>query len=63
MRDTFILDHRDDEFLKYGPDCVLQSKLTELFLAEHALRELTQREEWLDHKIIALKKGHGYRVK
>lgn len=56
-RETFKFHKDGDKFLKYGPDYVLRSKLTELFLAEHALRELIQREEWLHHKVIALKKA------
>lgn len=56
-RETFTFDNDNNRFLKYGSDYVLRSKLTELFLAEHALRELIQREEWLHHKVIALKKA------
>ena len=56
-RETFTFDKDDYKFVKYGLDRVLLSKLTELFLAEHAVRELIQREERLNHKVIALKKA------
>ncbi|KAJ5517187.1 hypothetical protein N7527_008747 [Penicillium freii] len=54
---TFTFDIDDKDYLKYGPYYVLLSKLTEFFLAGQALRELTQREEWLHHKVISLEKA------
>ncbi|KAJ5490345.1 hypothetical protein N7453_011170 [Penicillium expansum] len=54
---TFIFDSDYENCLKYGSEYALRSTLIELFLAEHALRELTQREEWLHHKVIALQKA------
>ena len=54
---TFTFDRNDKDYLKYGPNYVLLSKLNEFFFAEQALRELTQREEWLHQKVIALEKA------
>ncbi|KGO68472.1 hypothetical protein PITC_070970 [Penicillium italicum] len=54
---TFIFDSDHKNCLKYGSDYALRSTLIELFLAEQALRELTQREEWLHHKVLALQKA------
>jgi hypothetical protein len=53
---VFTLD-KDNSVFKYGSERILRSRLTELFLAEHSLRELTQREEWLHHKVAALEKA------
>ncbi|CAG8215410.1 unnamed protein product [Penicillium nalgiovense] len=55
-RHVFTLD-KDNEVLEYGSERILRYRLTELFLAEHALRELTQREDWLHHKVAALEKA------
>ncbi|KAJ5138790.1 uncharacterized protein N7515_003638, partial [Penicillium bovifimosum] len=56
---TVFFRHRDDDdYVIYGLLYYIhRSLLTELFLAEHALRELTQREERLHHKVIALQKA------
>ena len=48
---------RNESVLRYGSENVYQSRLTELFVAEHALREVMQREERLHHKVIALEKA------
>ncbi|OQE16880.1 hypothetical protein PENFLA_c026G00117 [Penicillium flavigenum] len=47
----------DHDFLVYGSYRIARYKLTELFIAEHALRELTQLEEKLHHRAIALQKA------
>ncbi|CRL26222.1 unnamed protein product [Penicillium camemberti] len=54
---TFLYDENFSDCLRYGSEYVLRAKLIELFLAEHALRELTQREEWLHQKVMALQKA------
>ena len=54
---TFMFDKDNLNCLKFQSELVLRSKLIDLFLAEHALRELTQREEWLHHKVMALQKA------
>ncbi|KAJ5192858.1 hypothetical protein N7449_009000 [Penicillium cf. viridicatum] len=51
----FLGDKHD--YLRYGLDSIARYKLTELFLTEHALRELAQREETLYHRAIALQKA------
>lgn len=55
-RTTFLIS-RDQEDLWYGSDCIARRKITDLLLAEHALRELTQREETLYRRVIALQKA------
>lgn len=55
--ETFVFDEDDTDCLRCGSNYVLDSKLIELFLAEHALRELTQREERLHGKVTALQKA------
>lgn len=54
---TFQFANDDHTILQYGSDFIVRCKLTKLFLAEHALRELTQREETLHHKAIVLQKA------
>lgn len=51
----FLGDKHD--YLRYGLDSIARYKLTELFLTEHALRELVQRGEMLHHRAIALQKS------
>jgi hypothetical protein len=54
---TFEFDRRYPEYLEYASNCFKRSDITGLILAEHALRELSQREETLLRKVKALQKA------
>lgn len=54
---TFRYANNKTSVLRYGSDYIVRSKITELFLANLALRELTQREETLHYRAMASQKA------
>jgi hypothetical protein len=52
----YYLNHENDEVLRYGQERICREIVTDVLLAEHALRKLTQREETLHHRAMALQK-------
>ncbi|KGO71215.1 hypothetical protein PITC_062960 [Penicillium italicum] len=54
---TFQFYGDDHKILLYGLNSIARYKLTEIFIAENALRELTQREETLQNRTLALQKA------
>ncbi|OQE96523.1 hypothetical protein PENNAL_c0001G08597 [Penicillium nalgiovense] len=50
------LVHDDCKRLIYGFERIGRERIADVLLAEHALRELSQREETLHHRVMALQK-------
>ncbi|KAJ5124438.1 uncharacterized protein N7515_008263 [Penicillium bovifimosum] len=58
LGDPSVTYGQHDAYVRYCQNVYIdRCSLTKLFLAEHALRELTQREERLHHKVMALQKA------
>jgi hypothetical protein len=53
----FTIYRHDHQYLKYGKTVFKRSDITDLIRAELALRELSQLEETLLHRVIALQKA------
>ncbi|KAJ5101400.1 hypothetical protein NUU61_003622 [Penicillium alfredii] len=52
----FIFCDEKCEVVRCGSHEICQFRLTDLYLAEHALREVAQREEKLHRRVLALQK-------